>query len=264
MKTPISVTFDRNVYEFVVNPEKERLPINEKRTYEAIHKMIESGTILPFISESVFTLETLKRKNSSRKNVLGHRERIITTNSESNGNTSVITVGSNPYIHPGNHEKDNEFLAKAIELGFKILPIYRLGRLVNPAIKAEWRYILPTDDILEIPTKFAEIFEVIESNGGGFAWLKVLLNVPDDNSKPWFDYIQYYTGTDKKFDAAVAEWSDGDSIAAHIASKIDYFCTNDMAKTAGNKSAFNVKMKALLHEQFNLNVVAPFDLLNCF
>jgi hypothetical protein len=266
MEKQITVTFDRNVYEFVVDLEKEGSSASEKTEYQRIQYLIKNGTILPFISESVFTLETLSRKNGNRRKILGNRERIVVVNNEEDGykNPALITIGSNPYIHPGNHKKDDEFLAKAIKLGFKILPIYRFGRIVNPAIKSEWRHIVHSEDRLEMPTKFSKVLEIIESNGIGFAKVKALLGITPEDTIPWTEHIQYYSGTDKKFNEAIAEWSDGDSIASHITFGIDYFCTNDTAKNAGGKSVFSEKFRGLFSKSHGLKVFSPSELLAHF
>ena len=65
----------------------------------------------------------------------------------------------------------------------------------------------------------------------------------------------------KKLSAAISEWSDGDSVALHIAYGIDYFCTNDQAKNSGTKSVFNPAIQAKLLDEFNFRKVTPAELL---
>jgi hypothetical protein len=49
---------------------------------------------------------------------------------------------------------------------------------------------------------------------------------------------------------AIAEWVDGDALAAHYAFKADVFCTNDRAHKAGSKSIFHPSNLAKLKSQF--------------
>ena len=65
----MKVTFDKNVYEFVVDPEKKgNISEDLRDCYRQINSLISSGKILPFISETILTYEVLSKEN--RKAVL--------------------------------------------------------------------------------------------------------------------------------------------------------------------------------------------------
>lgn len=60
-----------------------------------------------------------------------------------------------------------------------------------------------------------------------------------------------------RFAKAVAEWADGDSIAAHYAYGNDLFCTRDMGKTAGAASVLSLNNRRWLETQFGIEFVSP-------
>ena len=59
---------------------------------------------------------------------------------------------------------------------------------------------------------------------------------------------------------AVAEWADGDSVAAHIGYGIDFFCTEDSGKSAGANSIFNVENRAWLNQHFDVKIITLSEL----
>jgi hypothetical protein len=58
----------------------------------------------------------------------------------------------------------------------------------------------------------------------------------------------------------IAEWADGDAIAAHIAYGNDYFCTRDAAKKAGPTSILSARNREWLLREYGARVIAPGDL----
>jgi hypothetical protein len=68
-------------------------------------------------------------------------------------------------------------------------------------------------------------------------------------------------GSPEQLAAAIAEWVDGDSLAAHYAFGADVFCTSDRARGAGSKSIFYPDNLAKLKEQFPIVVLGPEELL---
>jgi len=59
---------------------------------------------------------------------------------------------------------------------------------------------------------------------------------------------------------AIAEWADGDSVAAHIAIDGNYFCTRDTAKKAGDKSIFSINNLKWLEECYDFEIITPEEL----
>jgi hypothetical protein len=56
---------------------------------------------------------------------------------------------------------------------------------------------------------------------------------------------------------AIAEWSDGDSVAAHISYGIDFFCTLDFAVGARDTSVFSPRNRAILENKYGIRFVTP-------
>lgn len=126
----MKVTFDKNVYEFIIDPEKPgKIDEQQQREcYRNLHQCIVEKKITPFVSEAVFTYEALRKKE--RKKVLSNRNQIVIETKENH-----VSIGSNPNLYPRNIFDDN-MLLKAIKLGFKIFPGNHFGRLINPNIKS--------------------------------------------------------------------------------------------------------------------------------
>jgi hypothetical protein len=269
MLDPIKVTFDHNTYEFVVSPEKawQFTETKTKKAYNKINAAIKSGFITPFISETILTIETINKED--RKRVLASKDRIVSNviseQSFDNRCINSITVKPNTEIYPTNTDHFKKYLPKALELGFQILPSYRFGKISNPAINPEWYYLPETTEHLEIPNKFSRIVQLIENEGFGFASLSKLLSIDKLNKKLWIFYLDQYSGNQKKLQKCIAEWSDADSVAIHIASGIKYFCTYDgSGKKDKSSSVFGIKMKSILEGRYDIEFVTPVELLNKF
>jgi hypothetical protein len=61
---------------------------------------------------------------------------------------------------------------------------------------------------------------------------------------------------------AVAEWADGDAVAAHYGHSLDLFCTLDFGKSAGARSVLHASRRAWLHEAFGMTILTPAELAN--
>ena len=259
----MKVSFDKNIYEHVVDPDKGLFGKGheDKEAYYKINAAIKSGGIEPFISETILTIETIDKND--RKHSLTRKDRLTTNVISHDSNYQVrssVSIKPNHEIYPENKDHYQIYLPIAIELGFKILPSYRLEKIVNPYIKPEWYYVPPQNEPFEIPNKFSSIVSFIEAEGFGFAALKKLIDYQESENKSWVDYLEKYTGNSKSLQEKIAEWSDGDSIAIHIACGIKYFCTNDGAFSDKTKSVFSKKMKTKLIDQFDIEFVTPIEL----
>lgn len=89
----MKVTFDKNVYEYIIDPEK---PGNQdghtRQCYRDLHELIVHQKITPFVSETVFTCEALRK--GERKKVLSRRDKL---NIETEGERFRL-VRTLPYI----------------------------------------------------------------------------------------------------------------------------------------------------------------------
>ena len=64
---------------------------------------------------------------------------------------------------------------------------------------------------------------------------------------------------EKKFQEAVAEWADGDSLSAHYAAGNELFCTNDQAGNAGTGSIFHSQNRIRIERKFGINIISSCD-----
>jgi hypothetical protein len=245
----MKVTFDKNVYEFVVDPEKPG-PVDPsvRDNYRKIHGAILKGEIIPFISETILTYEVLKK--DQRQNILSHTQPIMVTSGEGS-----IAIFSNPGIHPGNTAYEDHYLPKAITMGLKILPDRRFGKLINPHVKKEWYYI-PDEDYFSRSARYGEILDLLEGLNVGYIQFKNLINTNDLGHLPVFTAVSMYSGSAKKLSAALSERSDGDSVALHITYEIDFFCTFDKGANAG-RSVFNEQICTLLKDKYQFEKITP-------
>jgi hypothetical protein len=248
MNKPLKITFDKNVYEYVADPEKA-LTHPGKEQFKIIHKGIRNGSILPFISETILTYETIGRNN--RKEILSNNKPFVFSSSG-----SVFTMASNPDILPVHHTKDEKYLTAAIALGFKILPGKRIGKLINPAIDSSM-YYFTGEDYMVTSERFAEVAKMINSLGAGYSQYHDLVTTEYNKHRPPYEKLKQYTGTAKKLKQAVGEWSDGDSISLHIAYQLDFFCTNDRGKNAGRNAALNPANCKILNDKYGFTAIDP-------
>jgi hypothetical protein len=257
MNYPITVTFDHNTYESVVSPDKETIS-DQRDVFRKVNEYIKNGYILPFLSETILTIETLSKED--RQRIFPRTDRVISKIDDKI--TSKIEIQPNRQLYPEATDHFYKYLPKAIELGFKILPSYRLGKLINPEIKPVFYHTAKKDDPFEVSTRFSSIVDFIEEKGFGFSVLKKRIGFDDNMKQPWFFFLNNYNGSLNKLSEGIAEWSDADSIAIHIAFELDYFCTFDgSGKKMKNNSVFGKEMKHKLRTEYNVEFITPFELI---
>jgi hypothetical protein len=64
----------------------------------------------------------------------------------------------------------------------------------------------------------------------------------------------------REIENAVAEWADGDAIAAHVAYGIDVFCSDDRGQSAGAPSIFDEANRAWLQQTYGLRILSVQEL----
>lgn len=253
------VTFDSNTWRKIATPNNfPKDPLISK--YRYIADKIKDGTIKPFISETIFTLEGVKR--GDRKNIFKNYKAIYNRKAVINSDGSMLctfTYGPDENIHPGNNEFLKEHLHDAISMGFKILRFPRIAGIVNGDIEP---YLYEFDSV-EGANYYSRLFEIaqyIRSLKAG----EYNINKIGEKYNPngWFIGVGMAPDSEDLIIAsAVAEWSDGDSVASHIALGGDYFCTNDKAKGAGANSILSSNNVAKLKEKYGFKSVTPDELV---
>ena len=132
---------------------------------------------------------------------------------------------------------------RALALGMRILNAPRNGCVRMDDVSAEL-YAQDADEeaLATRLMRFESIAAAIEARGLGYAhMLKV---------------TRFSPGDERKMARAVAEWADGDSLAAHYAYGNDLFCTEDRAAKAGRDSVMHPAQRGWLRRAFGVELVS--------
>lgn len=248
----IKVCFDTNVFNRLID-DREKVDL-----LKTIFEAIKNTAIEPYISETIFTLEAIPRKD--RKNTISDQKLKINTETFSDkqnpGQVNIrytMETGDNAFIHLTKDQKRRIDIAK--KLGFKILKTYRIGGFINKDIRDSYG-----DLIVGLANneneKFGECARYIEEElDAGLYLIKKLYNV--DNFGTLIEKLKNDNDNNiKKISEYVAEWADGDSLAASVAYKMNYFCTNDQAKRAGQSSVFYETNKDKIENKFSIKIIS--------
>ncbi|MDD5670063.1 MAG: hypothetical protein PHN49_00310 [Candidatus Omnitrophica bacterium] len=241
--TIIRVTFDSNVWRKVASP--TNFP-KEKNIaiYKNINLLIKNNRILPCLPETIFTLEAIKR--TDRRTWL------------------ESYLNSKPNAHPGNTPQLSSHLQDALKLGFKLLRQPRNAGAKNPAMLEE-SFLSDTEiSQSERQKLFFESLEQIELIGCGMHHIK---NIGKEYShgKQWLQGIKNAPANrEDDIIKAIAEWADGDSVAAHIAYKNKYFCTEDKGRNEKITSVLSKTGKELFASKYGIIFVTPTELNELF
>jgi hypothetical protein len=249
----MKIMFDSNVWQKVISPEKY---MEEPDCFEIINNSIVDKRIKPYLSETIFTLESIIGKE--RREFFGDVELKITIKeSVCNGVVNgEITISSNPdnSVNFNDNPILKSYFEKAIKLNFKIVGFPRLGKIKNIELEG---YVTREDD--KTIDYMCEIETQISNRSAGFYFIENLVkNCTGSNIS---EKIKQLPKSDRsKVKKAVAEWADGDSVACCIALNCDYFCTRDLAKGAGGKSVLSEENLKWLSEKYGFKTISPEEL----
>jgi hypothetical protein len=259
----IKVTFDSNVWRIVASPQQfpKEASID---CFRRIHDAVNAGTVAAYIAEVAFTLEALK--NTERQTFMAtYNPKVDCANDDSRLQEGMVglsfTMGPNIEAHPGNNPHLYKHLNDALKLGFKIIRCARFGGITNPDIDPSYFVKQSEDEIRERMQLCCECAEEIERLGGGISHAIQIGNRFSTDNAPWHVGIKNAPSTEAGSIAnALAEWADGDAIAAHVGYKNDYFCTRDIGKSAGASSILSPQNRAILEAKFGVRFISPNDL----
>jgi hypothetical protein len=256
----MKINFDSNVWRIVANPDAPEYSAEPSlKDFRKIRQAIIDKAIEPLLTETMFTLEAIKKKD--RKDFFSDYEPNIDIKEgvTSDGMLSLqITIGPDKTAHPGNTSQLAEYLAYATGLGFKILKFPRIGGLVNNDIEKHY-FQQEGEELTKYLDKVNKVGREIEKSGAGIAFIK---NIGlKYHPSEWKEGIKLSPDSEiNPIAKAFAEWADGDSIASHIAFGGDYFCTRDSAGGAGSKSVFSVINQTWLSDHYGLKTITPENL----
>jgi len=261
------VTFDTNTVDRVVRP--ARFPKDPRQPeYLKLHQAIVSSVIEPYFSETIITIEGVQRIDRA---AVANSTRLESTRAEpyqTDDGTLVVPV-TFLVQHPLRQPLHPEVVARvnaALQLGFKALGAPRTGmvRIEDPD-----RKIYPQESEADLETRihrYDDALRAIEQRGLGVATAKRLGNEyanRDGVNEVWFHSLKRAKDIheERAVERAFAEWSDADSIAAHIGYGIDFFCTEDSGSSAGAPSIFDATNRAWLSTTYGVKFVTLSELL---
>ncbi len=258
----LKVTFDSNVWRIVSSPSVFPADPSIKEIL-ALHNAIANGQILPLLSETVFTLEAIK--NADRRQFFRDYNLQISFSERVDPNGSIrvgMSLGPDRSAHPGNNRYLSRHLSDALQLGFRLLHTTRLGGIKNPDLDEKWFYTQSTTESQERNRRFAKCARDIEARGCGIKHVKETVSPYVRRNASWQDGLRHAPSSeDATIAKAVAEWADGDSIAAHYSYSGDFFCTRDRAKSSGPASVLSPQNRVWAASAYGIEFVTPEELL---
>ncbi len=261
----MKVTFDSNIWRPLVSPQKFSSEAS-KPEYIKIRSAIQAGEIIPFLSETTFTLEAIKRRD--RRNFFGNYSAKIdvTPAPAKPGFIGMrFTIKPDENAHPGNVPILADHFTDAFTLGFRLLRSPRVGGIINKDVQHA-RYTACSEvELKDAIEKCAEVLDMVEAYGCGMSHIKEIGLRYTTSEENWKEGLLVAPESEEKaIQNAIAEWADGDAIAAHIAYDNDYFCTADIARGAGSKSIFSTENRLWLKQKYAIKIVSLIDLAAIF
>ena len=262
--TSPTVTFDTNVLWSVTAPDTAQRATGADGV--VVRKAIQEKRIHGFFSETLLTLEGIQRKD--RADILGQSR--VVSSSESTGQNSVtLIVGVRHRRKPFDPKFSNRVRA-AYELGLR--PLQAPARIgVSPHLEpAQYPLYEPPGGIHELVRcmdKVNELAAKVAARGVGQARAVecgLQLSRPAGIIQPelWLQGLRRASTQSecKRVAKVVAEWADGDSIAAHYGFGIDLFCSEDFGKAGNGNSILGCDNRQWLSECFGIRFVSLAEL----
>ena len=242
----MNVTFDSNVWEKVVDEDDDH--------FAKIKHKIRAGKICPYICEVALSLESIE-KELRAEFFKSYKPNIEVENlpSEDGKLRMQISIEPNNELHPGLNTIWRDKLLKARDLGFRVLRMTNAGTVRSKEIPDE----MCIDDVNQkYCGSLAKCNEYITTLGCGQAaynQLKERFNLVDSDGQGIPSEFE------KRFQKAIAEWVDGESLSAHYASGNEWFCTNDRARNSGIGSIFHSQNRARVEKKFGIKIISSHD-----
>lgn len=256
------VTFDSNVWRPVSDP--SRFPNDPMHSsFVKINNALASGQIKGRLSETVFTLEGIRR--ADRKNFIGSYKPKPTVTEEVLADGTIklgFSLGPDKTAHPGNNSFLSSHLNDALSVGIELMRCHRVAGVQNCDLVDTWFAPPPAGlTAIEVANAFGEISREIEKNDAGIAHVKRIGATYVSPGQMWIDGLAAAPESQENAIAsAVAEWADGDTVSAHFAYKNTYICTRDSAVSAGSNSVFSPQNRQWLESKYGVVFLSPDEL----
>ncbi len=222
------VTFDSNTFDKVSRPSVYAKDAAYADMVE-IHEALKRGDVQSFISDTAITLEGIGLDR--RAVVFGGTVARSSIARTSDHAFRVTVMPEQPDRRPV-HPKQVERFREAFGLGIRLLRSLRAG-----GREAEQQFYV-VEDPAQLGERLArqhDLAHEVEKRGFGCRraeQLAVRLARGAPSSGPWFTSLGNARDIHetREVGRAIAEWADGDSVAAHYGYGIDFFCTLDEGK----------------------------------
>lgn len=192
-----------------VNTEKK------EETSRTLLKHINNGKIVPYICEIAITLESITKYD--RPYFWENYQPTFDTDQETTSTGRIkatISMGPSPEAHPGLPNKLMTALEEAAKLNFKLLRMTNVGTVRCNDIPNELCKTVDHESFHKYAEDLAKFSNHVTSQGWGKSWRDHFCETYNLNGI--LDARQNITESERgKFSKAIAEWVDGDSLAAH-------------------------------------------------
>ena len=231
----MTVTFDTNTLDKACRPERHPKDPT-KDDFEKVHQALRAGQLRGFFCETAATLEGIQR--ADRASVFGTMH-VVARHHEPEVQSDGATVHridletTQPARKPLHDENLRRFTA-ALNLGLRVLAAPRIAipRIDDPD-KRIYVYENDEDALALRYERFVQAARTIEARGFGMVPITRIADRLANRGgvvEPWYRSLDRANDAEEKDIAnAIAEWADGDTVAAHISYQIDCLCTGDKA-----------------------------------
>ena len=261
----ITVTFDSNVWRPIASPAKFPKEA-DLETYEIIREAIISSKIVALLSETIFTIEQIKR--TDRASFISSYKPNIDFDEKVNPDGSIalgFSIRPNQSAHPGLPQVVINHLNDARQIGFKLLHCPRIAGIVCRELQPSDYFTSKNTDGMNRNEMFGDFLRKIETAGFGKKQIQDIGNEYVVPGKTWYEGLALAPEQrNKEIASACSEWADGDSLAAHYSYKNTFFCTKDIGKSATSDSILDDSNRDWLLNEFGIKVVTPLELVGVF
>jgi hypothetical protein len=260
---PLSVAFDTNTLDKVSRPGLFPMDQDHAEMVE-IHDALKGGDIQGFICDTALTLEGIGVDH--RATVFGGTVARHSSLQLADDTVQITVTPEQPDLKPL-HPKQAERFREAFNLGIRLLGAPRIGmrRAEDQCYAVDGRVKLE-----ERLDRFFTLGREIEKRGLGSSRAKAVamwLGGGALPSGPWFKSLGK-AGDIHEIRAVgrpVAEWPDGDSVAAHYGYGNDFFCTLDAGRgesKRGDPAILDAANRAWLSADCGIQFVTIAQLAN--
>jgi hypothetical protein len=265
-RIPLTVTFDSNTLDRVVRP--DRFPKDPLRpAFLKINQALKEERVNGFFSETILTLEGIQK--ADRADVFDSTVIVTRMTEKASVTGEPARVSVELTVHqPGRkpiHPEVAMRVKAALQLGLRALKIPRQGAIT---IEDPHKTFFVQQNKSEMEQRQQKTFEAarqIEGRGVGMSRVKALaakFAARDNVTEPWYRSLVRAKDIHEENDVkrAIAEWSDADTMAAHIGYGIQFFCTEDLGRGAVAASILDSANRFWLTQNYGVRFVTLSEL----